>query len=158
MASTSSEVLQRLLDSRFILTVRQPKNVAPEVETPYFPYWRLFHCMRRHGLVLPNLQFCSNFIVARATFFGVPEPLWADERDLNSPESPNFNGCAVSSVVEHFLDTEGVRGSNPLSRTILQPSESEPNCGIVNTGPFKGFVCMARLQVCLCSPSQLESY
>ena len=25
---------------------------------------------------------------------------------------------AVSSVVEHFLDTEGVRGSNPLSRTI----------------------------------------
>src|SRR5207237_4418333 len=27
--------------------------------------------------------------------------------------------CAVSSVVEHFLDTEGVRGSNPLSRTIL---------------------------------------
>ena len=29
-------------------------------------------------------------------------------------------GCAVSSVVEHFLDTEGVRGSNPLSRTISQ--------------------------------------
>ncbi len=28
------------------------------------------------------------------------------------------SGCAVSSVVEHFLDTEGVRGSNPLSRTI----------------------------------------
>ena len=33
-------------------------------------------------------------------------------------------GCAVSSVVEHFLDTEGVRGSNPLSRTIL----SQINC------------------------------
>ena len=31
-------------------------------------------------------------------------------------------GCAVSSVVEHFLDTEGVRGSNPLSRTILPKS------------------------------------
>ena len=30
------------------------------------------------------------------------------------------SGGAVSSVVEHFLDTEGVRGSNPLSRTILQ--------------------------------------
>ena len=30
-----------------------------------------------------------------------------------------FQGCAVSSVVEHFLDTEGVRGSNPLSRTIF---------------------------------------
>jgi hypothetical protein len=29
------------------------------------------------------------------------------------------SGRAVSSVVEHFLDTEGVRGSNPLSRTIL---------------------------------------
>ena len=29
------------------------------------------------------------------------------------------SGCAVSSVVEHFLDTEGVRGSNPLSRTIF---------------------------------------
>ena len=27
-------------------------------------------------------------------------------------------GCAVSSVVEHFLDTEGVTGSNPVSRTI----------------------------------------
>src|SRR5688572_23668603 len=27
-------------------------------------------------------------------------------------------GCAVSSVVEHFLDTEGVAGSNPASRTI----------------------------------------
>jgi hypothetical protein len=25
---------------------------------------------------------------------------------------------AVSSVVEHYLDTVGVRGSNPLSRTI----------------------------------------
>ncbi len=27
--------------------------------------------------------------------------------------------CAVSSVVEHYLDTVGVRGSNPLSRTIF---------------------------------------
>jgi hypothetical protein len=37
------------------------------------------------------------------------------------------SGCAVSSVVEHFLDTEGVTGSNPVSRTIfnwplLQPA------------------------------------
>ena len=32
----------------------------------------------------------------------------------------SLSGCAVSSVVEHFLDTEGVRGSNPLSRTIFQ--------------------------------------
>ena len=27
--------------------------------------------------------------------------------------------CAVSSVVEHYLDTVGVTGSNPVSRTIL---------------------------------------
>ena len=32
------------------------------------------------------------------------------------------SGSAVSSVVEHFLDTEGVRGSNPLSRTISSES------------------------------------
>jgi hypothetical protein len=32
--------------------------------------------------------------------------------------------CAVSSVVEHFLDTEGVRGSNPLSRTIANEIKS----------------------------------
>ncbi len=35
------------------------------------------------------------------------------------------SGGAVSSVVEHFLDTEGVRGSNPLSRTILHASGLE---------------------------------
>ena len=28
-------------------------------------------------------------------------------------------GRAVSSVVEHYLDTVGVRGSKPLPRTIL---------------------------------------
>ena len=28
-------------------------------------------------------------------------------------------GCAVSSVVEHYLDTVGVTGSNPVSRTIF---------------------------------------
>jgi hypothetical protein len=27
--------------------------------------------------------------------------------------------CAVSSVVEHYLDTVGVTGSNPVSRTIF---------------------------------------
>src|SRR5438045_1258027 len=27
--------------------------------------------------------------------------------------------CAVSSVVEHYLDTVGVRGSKPLPRTIF---------------------------------------
>ena len=29
------------------------------------------------------------------------------------------SGCAVSSVVEHYLDTVGVTGSNPVSRTIF---------------------------------------
>ena len=33
--------------------------------------------------------------------------------------------CAVSSVVEHFLDTEGVRGSNPLSRTTFNQTGYE---------------------------------
>jgi transcriptional antiterminator RfaH len=33
--------------------------------------------------------------------------------------------CAVSSVVEHYLDTVGVTGSNPVSRTILpQPLQA----------------------------------
>ena len=35
------------------------------------------------------------------------------------------DNCAVSSVVEHFLDTEGVTGSNPVSRTIFSPSRHE---------------------------------
>ena len=30
-----------------------------------------------------------------------------------------FPGSAVSSVVEHYLDTVGVAGSNPASRTIF---------------------------------------
>ena len=34
---------------------------------------------------------------------------------------PLRNGCAVSSVVEHYLDTVGVTGSNPVSRTIFFP-------------------------------------
>ena len=28
-------------------------------------------------------------------------------------------GCALSSVVEHFLHTEGVAGSSPAARTII---------------------------------------
>src|SRR5882724_12070834 len=31
---------------------------------------------------------------------------------------------AVSSVVEHYLDTVGVTGSNPVSRTICNPFEN----------------------------------
>ena len=39
--------------------------------------------------------------------------------EINDSHRSSDSGCAVSSVVEHFLDTEGVRGSNPLSRTIF---------------------------------------
>src|SRR5271157_3278799 len=38
--------------------------------------------------------------------------------------------CAVSSVVEHYLDTVGVTGSNPVSRTILPKSFHAPSLGI----------------------------
>src|SRR6478609_1144618 len=34
------------------------------------------------------------------------------------PASFSAGKCAVSSVVEHYLDTVGVTGSNPVSRTI----------------------------------------
>src|SRR5437868_12766362 len=62
--------------------------------------------------------------------------------------------CAVSSVVEHYLDTVGVRGSNPLPRTIffrrgsrmrclqtdrLSTTESE-SCDNENSSPQPGFV------------------
>ena len=33
-------------------------------------------------------------------------------------ENENPLECAVSSVVEHYIDTVGVGGSNPPSRTI----------------------------------------
>ena len=32
---------------------------------------------------------------------------------------------AVSSVVEHYLDTVGVTGSNPVSRTIFFPQYND---------------------------------
>src|SRR5437016_12310339 len=50
--------------------------------------------------------------------------------DLDSPSitdhlSPITSiGGAVSSVVEHYLDTVGVTGSNPVSRTICNPFEN----------------------------------
>src|SRR5207248_11729421 len=34
-------------------------------------------------------------------------------------EGKSFELGAVSSVVEHYLDTVGVTGSNPVSRTII---------------------------------------
>src|SRR5207248_5774847 len=38
---------------------------------------------------------------------------------------------AVSSVVEHYLDTVGVRGSKPLPRTIFRVITSKAVCSIV---------------------------
>ena len=34
--------------------------------------------------------------------------------------------CAVSSVVEHYIDTVGVTGSNPVSRTTFSPHGDVP--------------------------------
>src|SRR5687768_14409705 len=44
---------------------------------------------------------------------------------LRSLAPANCASCAVSSVVEHYLDTVGVRGSKPLSRTIFPPLENQ---------------------------------
>jgi hypothetical protein len=54
------------------------------------------------------------------------------------------SGGAVSSVVEHFLDTEGVRGSNPLSRT--KPSHELPtnSCTTIKPARVKGHLRMSR--------------
>ena len=43
------------------------------------------------------------------------------------------SGCAVSSVVEHHIDTVGVTGSKPVSRTIPNKfiftfESAAPNC------------------------------
>ena len=49
------------------------------------------------------------------------------------PSSANFwAGRALSSVVEHFIHTEGVAGSNPAARTI---SPRKRSCLQALTGP-----------------------
>src|SRR5437773_4385740 len=53
------------------------------------------------------------------------------------PDQLSLLMSAVSSVVEHYLDTVGVRGSNPLSRTIFPPSTRgtypiSPKCWIAD--------------------------
>ena len=40
-------------------------------------------------------------------------------------ESKSLELGAVSSVVEHYLDTVGVTGSNPVSRTIFFPQDND---------------------------------
>src|SRR6516164_6012437 len=64
---------------------------------------------RRDASVLSISLMCVHFPLAQTA------PL----QHISTCRSGIPPGCAVSSVVEHFLDTEGVRGSNPLSRTIL---------------------------------------
>ena len=61
-------------------------------------------------------------------FFGLAsnacgEHYWHSQKLRKAYEKQRFSGtfaseCAVSSVVEHYLDTVGVTGSNPVSRTI----------------------------------------
>jgi hypothetical protein len=53
----------------------------------------------------PSWQAFSIFALAKATHLPDKDAPLAD--------------CAVSSVVEHHLDTVGVTGSNPVSRTIF---------------------------------------
>src|SRR5207248_11226243 len=60
-----------------------------------------------------------------------------------SPMKDEGRGCelsAVSSVVEHYLDTVGVTGSNPVSRTILYffPQTGTGNSGGEELVPRKG--------------------
>ena len=45
----------------------------------------------------------------------------------NGFREPFSNGRALSSVVEHFLHTEGVAGSKPAARTILPQQNRNPN-------------------------------
>jgi hypothetical protein len=51
-------------------------------------------------------------------WIGIISAMTLNDKDLQSVDSAG----AVSSVVEHYLDTVGVTGSNPVSRTILSPS------------------------------------
>ena len=44
---------------------------------------------------------------------------------INDSHRSSSGGGAVSSVVEHFLDTEGVTGSNPVSRTIFLREQTQ---------------------------------
>ena len=57
----------------------------------------------------------------RVNFFGTPCPKsrLATLDEVSKSMWPFL--CAVSSVVEHYLDTVGVTGSNPVSRTIPLP-------------------------------------
>ena len=83
-------------------------------------------------LVEATAQSCpppSSFSPAKYLACGqIPAKL----RGSNDREYSRRAGRAVSSVVEHHIDTVGVKGSNPLSRTILIcgifPARKEVSC------------------------------
>ena len=45
--------------------------------------------------------------------------------------------CAVSSVVEHYIDTVGVTGSNPVSRTIFLTSQAPGEKSVASPRSFQ---------------------
>ena len=72
-------------------------------------------CCRCEPGRLARRRFSSCKVVQNGECFS---PCENHERLVWQSKGLSSGVSAVSSVVEHFLDTEGVRGSNPLSRTI----------------------------------------
>ncbi|SRR5258706_4128358 len=74
-------------------------------------------------------DFCPDLLLFSTCKFGRPTEHYPSRKssdfrrkimkDRHLERSFGIDG-AVSSVVEHYLDTVGVTGSNPVSRTILQ--------------------------------------
>ncbi len=56
-----------------------------------------------------------------------------------SPKPGVGLSCALSSVEEHFLHTEGVAGSSPAARTSLSPPKVSNPLGFSTTAPSSGF-------------------
>ena len=52
-------------------------------------------------------------VMAGVSIFALAKATYLPDKDAPLAD------CAVSSVVEHHLDTVGVTGSNPVSRTIF---------------------------------------
>ena len=100
--------------------LRDAEAVRREVSTTRG--WCVRRSPDRHG-ALPILTFVLTLgVFALAPQFG-RDTFGHSLDSRKTMKNKHFHrssseGCAVSSVVEHFLDTEGVRGSNPLSRTI----------------------------------------
>ena len=97
--------------------------------------------------VLPPNGVISIFDQLTAGVAEVLPPRRRGQRMNACPQAFSSTGSAVSSVVEHYLDTVGVTGSNPVSRTIfscrlwprmiLRPDNSDKPAGpqnVVTTG------------------------